>query len=111
MTDSFDIAGFSVSLEGDQATFRLTPRHDFDDEPSADLKQCLTPEFGPGGRLAGKHVVVALEDVPALSSRQLGALMSVQRATGTGKKLTVRGARRNIRELFKLTKMTELFDY
>lgn len=111
MADSFEIASLTVSLDGDQAIVRFGSEDDLCDMHTTDLEQRLTAELQEGGRLAGKRLVVALEDMPALSSRQLGTLMSIQRASGTGGKLTVRGARRNVRELFALTKMGEFFDY
>ena len=111
MGDSFEIGWFRVSLEGEEAVCRFAGRHDFSEEPPSGLPEAFEDELAPGGRLAGYRLVVALDDVPAVSSRQLGALLAVHRAAGGGGKLAIRGVRPNVRSLFDMTKMADFFEY
>ena len=80
MADSFEIAGFIVSLEGDEALCRFATQPEFGAEPPSGLEEAFAAEFQPGGRLVGRRLVVVLDDVPAVSSRQLGALLAVRGA-------------------------------
>ncbi len=100
-----------VLLEGEEAVCRFAGRHDFSEEPPSGLEEAFGAELAPGGRLAGYRLVVALDEVPAVSSRQLGALLAVHRAAGGGGKLSIRGVRPNVRSLFDMTRMTEFFQY
>jgi hypothetical protein len=111
MSEPFEIAGFRVSLEGDEAVCRFASRDEPGADPPPSLEQDFRDELQPGGRLAGKRLVVFLDTMPAMSSRQLGSLLAIHRAAGADQKLVVRGVRRNIRQLFDLTRMDKFFDY
>jgi anti-anti-sigma factor len=111
MADELEIAGFRVSLEGEEAVCRFALSEDLGVDPPPNLEENFRSELQPGGRLQGKRLVVSLDTMLAMSSRQLGSLLSIHRATGTGGKLAVRGVRRNVRELFEMTRMDQFFDY
>ena len=111
MSETMEIGGFAVSLEGDEAVCRLLLRDDLGVEPPADQEEQLSQAMAPGGSLAGKLLVISLEGIPAVSSRQLGSMLSLYRAAGLDAKIAVRGIRPNVRELFKMTKMDQFFGY
>lgn len=111
MSEPLEIAGFRVSLEGDEAFCRFVGRDEPGADPPPNLEQDFRDALQPGGRLAGKRLVVSLDTTPAMSSRQLGSLLAIHRAAGADQKLVVRGVRRNVRQLFDLTRMDKFFDY
>ncbi len=111
VSGQFEIAGFGVTVEGHEAVCRFLDREESWTEIPPGLEEVFRAEFGPGGRFRHCRPVVALDNAPALSSRQLGALLAVHRAVGGGAKLEVRGVRPNVRQLFKLAGMAEFFDY
>ena len=111
MSEQFEISGFRVSLEGDEAVCRFGPAGKASADTPPDLEQNFHDELQAGGRLAGKRLVVSLDTLPAMSSRQLGSLLAIHRAACPGEKLVVRGVGRNIRELFEMTRMDAFFDY
>jgi len=111
MSERLDICGFVVSLEGDEAVCRFAGPSELGSGVPPTLEEAFRTELQPGGRLAGKSLVVSLSDTPALSSRQLGALLAVHRAAGGEAKLVIRGVRPNVRDLFEMTRMAEFFDY
>ncbi|MCP4246633.1 MAG: STAS domain-containing protein [bacterium] len=111
MADTLQLAGFQVVVEGDEAVCRFAAGQAPALEVLPNPEEAFAKEFQPGGRLTGKRLVVALDDVPAISSSQLGSLLAIQKATGREDKTTVRGAGPNIRELFDITRMDRYFDY
>ena len=111
MSESFELAGFTVALEGDQAVCSFASVDELGNEPPLDQEEQIRLALQPGGCLAGKQMVISLEGIPAVSSRQLGSLLAIYRAIGSNDKITVRGVRRNVRELFSMTKMEQFFDY
>ncbi|MCH7813733.1 MAG: STAS domain-containing protein [Planctomycetes bacterium] len=111
MADSFEIAGFRVLVEGDEAICRFAGVEVPTPEVLPNPQEAFAKELQPGGRLAGKRLVVALDDVPAISSSQLGSLLAIHKATGREDKTVVRSAGPNIRELFDITRMDRYFDY
>jgi hypothetical protein len=111
MSESFEVGGFVVSLEGEEAVCRFAAPDDFGGELPSSLDQALEAEFAPGGRLAGKKPVVALYNAPAVSSRQLGAMLALHQAAGGQQRVEVRGARRQVRDFFEMTRMANFFEY
>lgn len=59
---------------------------------------------------AGRLAVFDLEAAPAINSRQLGVLLTAQRALAGGGRLPLRGASRSIRRLLAMTKMDQFFE-
>ena len=111
MSHEIELAGFAVVLEDQEAVCRFAVVDDPTVNPPPDPEEAFRREMQPGGRLAGKQLVISLEDTPAMSSRQLGSLLAIHRAWGGRGKLTVRGVRPNVRELFDMTKMGQFFEY
>ena len=111
MSECFVVAGFKVAVDGEQAVCSLPGVDELGAEPPPNQEQQIRQALQPGGCLAGKQMVISLEGIPAVSSRQLGSLLTVYRAIGSTGKIPVRGVRPNIRELFNMTKMDQFFDY
>ncbi len=111
MLEEFELSGFIVTLQEEEAICRFADPEDLGVDPPIDQEEKFHNELEPGGRLAGKRVVIALDTMPAMSSRQLGSLLAIHRASKQPGKLVVRGARRNVRELFAITRMDQFFDY
>ncbi len=111
MSEVLDIAGFTVALEGDQAVYSFAGVEELGVEPPPNQEVQLREAMQPGGSLAGKRMVISLEGMPALSSRQLGSLLAIYRAVGSKDKIAVRGIRPNVRTLFDMTKMDQFFEY
>ena len=105
MSDTYEIAEFYVTVEGDCATCR------FGDDTPHDSEACFLAELAHGRPLQGKRVVLDLSNKAALSSRQVGALLAIHRATGSQDKLQIKGVRPNVRNLFDLTKLDRFFAY
>ena len=111
MSELLDIAGFTVTVEGDQAVYSFANVDELGLEPPPNQEGCLREAMQPGGSLAGKRMVISLEGMPALSSRQLGSLLAIYRAVDSKDKIAIRGIRRNVRTLFDMTKMDQFFEY
>jgi len=111
MSKDLQLSGFRVSLEGEEAVCRLVTTDDFGLEPMANMQAEFGRAFQADGPLAGKRLVVDLDAVRAISSRQLGSLLALHQAAGRKHKLVVRGAGPNIRELFDVTRMDQYFEY
>jgi len=111
MLNDMQFGGFRVSLEGEEAVCRLAAADDFGAEPPTNLQAEFGRAFQTDGPLAGKRLVVDLDAVRAISSRQLGSLLALHQAAGHKHKLVVRGAGPNIRELFDVTRMDQYFEY
>ncbi|HUU85308.1 MAG TPA: hypothetical protein VM243_17550 [Phycisphaerae bacterium] len=111
MSEVFELAGFTVALEGDEAVCCFAGVDELGNEPPANQEEQIRQALQPGGSLSGKHMVVSLEGIPAVSSRQLSSLVAVFRAVGSEDRIPVRGVRRNVRRLFDMTKMDQFFEY
>ncbi len=111
MSDNFEVGGFCVSIEGDEAVCRFVAGEDFGEELPPAMEDEIAAEFKTGGRLAGRRLVVVLDEVAAVSSRQLGALLSLHRGAGGEQRVPIRGVRPNVRGLFEMSRMDKFFDY
>jgi len=111
MPEELDIAGFRVTIDGDRAVCRFAVLEDMGVDPPPDLEDVFRREVESGGRLAGKRVVFALDNMRAMSSRQLGSLLAIRKALEPEGLVPVRGIQPNVRELFGMTRMDQFFDY
>jgi hypothetical protein len=62
------------------------------------------------GLLDNRQIVIDLEDLPAISSKQLGAMLAVKQACGEGRRIQVINLRPNVRELLSVTRLGDFFD-
>jgi hypothetical protein len=58
---------------------------------------------------AGRPVIIDLEHLPAISSKQLGAMLAVRKAACPTQKVPLRHLRPNVRELLHVTKLGDFF--
>lgn len=62
------------------------------------------------GLLDHRDVIIDLENLPAISSKQLGAMLAVKQACGEGRRVQVINLRPNVRELLSVTRLGDFFD-
>lgn len=111
MSETYEIAEFYVTVEGDCAVCRFGEQEDFGDGTPQDAEGCFRAELADGRPLQGKRIVLDLSNKVGLSSRQVGALLAVHRATESQDKMKIEGVRPNVRSLFDLTKLDRFFAY
>ena len=61
--------------------------------------------------LANRQLIIDLEDLPAISSKQLGAMLAICKACGQDRKIRVLNVRPHVRELLHITKLGGFFEY
>ena len=66
---------------------------------------------GKVDRIGGRRVFIDLEHLPAISSKQLGAMLAVRKACRSELKVRVLHLRPNVRELLLVTKLGDFFEW
>jgi len=66
---------------------------------------------GEADRVSGRRVCIDLENLPAISSKQLGAMLAVRKACHSDQKVRVLNLRPNVRELLLITKLGDFFEW
>lgn len=69
-----------------------------------DLRDANRSEFD------SRDIVFDLQDVPAISSRQLGVLLAVRHAMAGDRRLPLRGTQERVRRLLDMTRMEQFFE-
>ena len=113
MSESIEVPPFVLDCSESQAVFRFDPEY---------FEQGC--EYPPNleGMIAGvldskrdflddRTVLVDLEGLPAISSKQLGAMLAVRKACKSHGKIKILNLRPNVRELLYVTKLDDFFDW
>lgn len=66
---------------------------------------------GQADHVTGRRVCIDLENLPAISSKQLGAMLAVRKACRSDQKVRVLRLRPNVRELLQVTKLGDFFEW
>ena len=113
MSDTMEVPPFSVRLSEDDVTFRFMPaslEHGFEYPPNLEGMIGGTVDKHPE-LLDRRQVVIDLDDLPAISSKQLGAMLAVRTACGLDRRIRIINLRPNVRELLHITKLGDFFDW
>ena len=107
-----DLGPLTLAQEGGCWRFTLTAPSEMMLELPPDyqsfLSQRLEPLFGAG---AGPVVEMDLEGLPAISSRQLGLMLALQKTlAGRYDRLRVTGTSSGVRRLLDLTRTAQFFE-
>ena len=111
MAETLDLGPLTMTCEGDTCRFTLTAPEQMmlDVPPQYDrrLSEQLADVFAAGSESA---IVMDLQGLPAISSRQLGVMLALQKAQRVrGDRLTVAGASRSVQHLLKVTRTEQFF--
>jgi anti-anti-sigma factor len=113
MPDELHIPPFFASVADTALTFRFD-RESFEQghEFPPNLEALITNAVrGEVDRVSGRRVCIDLEDLPAISSKQLGAMLAVRKACRSDQKVRVLRLRPNVRDLLHITKLGDFFEW
>ena len=118
MSETFEVSPFVASVESDAVVFRFDRNsfaHGFEYPPNLEGLLAGVVADRPE-RFASRRIVIDLEDLPAISSKQLGAMLAIRQIcaadpSGSGSKILVRNLRPNVRELLQITKLGDFFEW
>lgn len=112
MADIVDLGPLTMAREGNHYCFTLTPTAQPVLELPPDLEQDLSArlaELLPPG--ANVSVVFDLQNLPAISSRQLGLMLALRKVLcERSPRLTVSGASDGVRRLLQTTRTDQFFE-
>lgn len=108
-----ELGPLTLTLEGSRWGFSLTNPTEMTMDLPPDyeefLRKKLRRHFQAG---EPQEVAMNLEDLPAISSRHLGLLLSLQKVLSENAlRLAVRGASPGVRRLLRLTRTEKFFDF
>jgi hypothetical protein len=113
MAKSAAVPPFLIDAGDDVLTFRFAREaleHGYEYPPN--LEALIVNELAENCELAApKQVHIDLEDLPAISSKQLGAMLAVRKACCADRKVRVVHLRPNVRELLQITKLNDFFEW
>ena len=113
MSEAMEVPPFNVRLSESDVTFRFMPaslEHDFEYPPNLEGMIGGAVEKRPE-LLESRQVVIDLEGLPAISSKQLGAMLAVRTACGLDRRIRIINLRPNVRELLHITKLGDFFEW
>ncbi len=111
MSETLALPPFQVDVEPRNVTFRFDPaslEHGFEYPPNLEGMIGSVLKTRPG-LLDEREVVIDLADLPAISSKQLGAMLAVRTACGLERTIRVTNLRPNVKELLHVTKLEDFF--
>ena len=113
MSESVDLSPFVLTIDDSAVTFRFDPEsleQGFEYPP--DLERVISGllETRPG-LLEKRRLVIDLEELPAISSKQLGAMLAVRKACDVTDPIRLLNLRPNVRELLHITRLGDFFDW
>lgn len=111
MAEHLEVPPFLATLDDAQLVFRFD-RASFDHgyEYPPNLETLITNVVkSQVSDLSGTQVCIDLEELPAISSKQLGAMLAVRKACTPKGKVQVLNLRPNVRELLQITKLGDFF--
>ena len=113
MPETIDVSPFVVTIGESEVTFRFD-RASFEQgfEYPPNLEGMITNLVdSQPGLLASRRACIDLEDLPAISSKQLGAMLAVRKTCAPDRKVPVLNLRPNVRELLHITKLSDFFKW
>lgn len=113
MSKTIEVTPFAVEIGAETATFRFDPAtfekgHEYPPNLAgmiAGVCEVHAADF------AGRRIVIDLEDLPAISSKQLGAMLAVRQSCAADGRVRLLNLRPNVRELLHVTKLGDFFDW
>lgn len=113
MPATIEVTPFLVDVTPEAATFRFDPEaleDGFEYPPNLESMIAGALE-SRADQFTGRAVVIDLQHLPAISSKQLGAMLAVRQACCATGKVRVINLRPNVRELLHITKLGDFFDW
>lgn len=108
-----ELGPLTLSIDGPHWGFRLTNPTEMTMELPPDYEEFLRKKLRrhlPGDK--PESLAMNLEEMPAISSRHLGLLLSLQKVVSEhALKLTLRGISPSVRRLLRLTRTEKFFDF
>ncbi|GJM25342.1 MAG: hypothetical protein DHS20C16_17570 [Phycisphaerae bacterium] len=113
MNGKLEFSPFLIRSTHSQVTFRFDPNSlEQGFEYPANLESLLCDLVKQNAELfTNREVVIDLEELPAISSKQLGAMLAVRKACAGDCKVSVMHLRPNVAELLRVTKLEDFFDW
>jgi anti-anti-sigma regulatory factor len=113
MNGKLEFSPFVIRSSDSQVTFRFNPNsleHGY--EYPANLETLLHELVKKNAEMFGdREVLIDLEELPAISSKQLGAMLAVRKTCAPDRKVRVMRLRPNVSELLRVTKLEDFFDW
>ncbi len=111
MAEIIEVPPFHVTCEASKATFRFDQEFfEAGEQYPPNLERMLANVIeSHSGKLSECEIEVDLEGLPAISSKQLGAMLAVRKASGREGRIRVLNLRPNVRELLHVTKLDDFF--
>lgn len=107
-----DLSPLEMEREGDHLRFGLKPQDDIIPELPSEFEQVLERRLAEIlGSATQLTVEINLANAPAISSRQLGSLIALQKVLRRRfERIPVTGVSASVRHLLSLTRTDQLFD-
>ncbi len=113
MAGKLEFSPFLIRSTESQVTFRFDPaslEHGY--EYPANLESLLSDLAKQKIEMfAHREVLIDLEELPAISSKQLGAMLAVRKTCAPNCKVKVLNLRPNVSELLRVTKLEDFFEW
>lgn len=113
MPTTIDIPPFHATVGETELTFRFNRaslEHGYEYPPNLEAL-IASVVHGEVDHVAGRRVCIDLEHLPAISSKQLGAMLAVRKACRSPERVQVLNLRPNVRELLQITKLGDFFEW
>ncbi|NOX57322.1 MAG: hypothetical protein GXP29_00490 [Planctomycetes bacterium] len=113
MSATLELTPFLIESEETKVTFRFDPASlEQGYEYPANLETRLEElvEQNPN-HFGNREVQVDLESLPAISSKQLGAMLAIRKACVPNSSVRVLNLRPNVLQLLQVTKLGDFFDW
>jgi hypothetical protein len=113
MSQTIELPPFLADCSEVEVVFRFDP-DSFEQgyEYPPNLEDLLRTAVSSNHELfAGRCVIIDLQNLPAISSKQLGAMLAVRKAACPTSRVPIRNLRPNVRELLLVTKLGDFFEW
>ena len=111
MSDTFEVLPFVANVTDSEVVFRFDQasfRDGFEFPPNLEGMIASAVSSRPN-LLDDRCVVIDLDNLPAISSKQLGAMLAVRKACDQQGKTHILRIRPNVCELLRVTKLADFF--
>lgn len=113
MPENTTLGPIVVSRDAAGLLVTLAPHGDIDVELPPDYEAALSHHLGvSAASAAGAAVAIDLQDLPAITSRQLGALLALHRVVrNSGSPIRVLNTTPTVRRVFQATNTAQFFQF
>lgn len=113
MSETIDLGPLTLAQEGDTFRFTLSTPDEISLELPAGYEQQIAEKLASVLVAApNAQCVMDLEDIPGISSRQLGLMLALHKAVqGHTPRLVVTGVSETVRRLLDVTRTAQFFEY